>query len=480
MPNCAVPDYSTFAQPSRLEGAGWSRHLRVVNTDGTQPAAYHELFGNLTLIDQDLAKILSERDGSQELEYLQDILPPAVFRLLRDSYFIVESMEEERELIDQWLKDRRQDIPSGALIGALQITSSNACNFGCTYCFADAADHRNPLREQISDSEKNISFETASQAIDNVLDLARLHGKDGIVVKFLGREPLVNWRVIEALLHRYSQDPIQWAVTTNGTLLTEPMVEALKRFDVHVVVSLDGPAAINDRFRFFKSGDGTYSQVVSKIQLLREASLDFGVSSVLSAATLVDQMYGFIDDVVSWGASEIELNLVMQSDLVQIQGAHRNNNALVDKLVDLYGYASKKISVYGDWVNPFHQIVANHKFRDEQRLYRPLGPSCAASSHQLSVEPTGDIFPCRAMSTHYGNISNLDKVLTSSEYARVAMRTYFNVAYCRGCRIEGFCQGTCLGSSEEASGDIYQPQGEYCDVYRLAAEQLLEKWCEGQ
>jgi len=455
----------------------WSRHLRVVNAAGGQPAIYHELFGNLTLIDEELVRLIRAESSASDLQLK---LPSAVFDLLYDSYFIVDQLSEERDLVSQWLASRQAGISSGALVGALQITSSNACNFACSYCFADASDNRNSLRKEITESGKNISIETACEAIDKVLGLALLHEKEGIVVKFLGREPLVNWQVIDQLLHRYAGSPIQWAVTTNGSLLTPQIVDALKTFKVHVIVSLDGPPATNDRFRVFKSGEGTYDRVQDRIQLLREAAVEFGVSSVLSTASSIDQMCQFSDDVVSWGASELELNLVMQSTLTQIQRAHSSSEALVDKLVSLYQYAAGQIRVYGDWVNPFHQIVSNHKFRNEQQLYRPLGPSCAASSHQISVEPTGDIFPCRAMSTHYGNINRLDQVLTSPEYSRVAMRTYFNVAYCRGCRLEGFCQGTCLGSSEEAYGDIYQPQGEYCDVYRLASEKLLEHWCATQ
>jgi uncharacterized protein len=78
------------------------------------------------------------------------------------------------------------------------------------------------------------------------------------------------------------------------------------------------------------------------------------------------------------------------------------------------------------------------------------------------------------MSAHYGHLDDLPSVLTSDGYRHVMMRTYYNVPYCRGCELEGHCQGTCLGSAEEASGNIYDPQAEYCAVYRAAARHLLE------
>src|SRR6185312_11817749 len=95
------------------------------------------------------------------------------------------------------------------------------------------------------------------------------------------------------------------------------------------------------------------------------------------------------------------------------------------------------------------------------------------TEHQISLEPNGDLFPCRAMSLHYGSLADWDSVLSSDAYRQVAMRTYFGVPFCHGCPLEGHCQGTCLGSLEEESGDIYSPQVAYCDVYRGVTSSLL-------
>jgi hypothetical protein len=54
------------------------------------------------------------------------------------------------------------------------------------------------------------------------------------------------------------------------------------------------------------------------------------------------------------------------------------------------------------------------------------------------------------------------------------MRYYGNVPDCRGCAIEGFCQGVCLGNIEEIhDGDIYQVDPRYCVVYRGITERIL-------
>ena len=134
------------------------------------------------------------------------------------------------------------------------------------------------------------------------------------------------------------------------------------------------------------------------------------------------------------------------------------------------------LRIHGDWIDPYHAVLVNRKFRDDVSITRPYGMKCQATEHQISVEPNGDLFPCRAMSLHYGTLDRSHEVLQSEAYRSVVMRTFFAVPYCRGCLLEGHCQGTCLGSLEESSGDIYNPQVEYCDVYRGITEALLSRW----
>src|SRR5262245_43932359 len=124
-----------------------SNHLRIVNAEGVRPAIYHELFGNLTVVDRELATALADLQRSRKSQRLPELLGEEVFSLLWNSYFIVSTPLEEREIIRGWLEERRTVLPNGSLIEALQISSSNLCNFACNYCFADSADQRSERRQ---------------------------------------------------------------------------------------------------------------------------------------------------------------------------------------------------------------------------------------------------------------------------------------------------------------------------------------------
>ena len=457
-----------------------SAHLHLSPSGARRPYVYHRLFGNFAWIDEEMRALLERPPSSMTSSSLLSLIGPEASETLRDSYFLVESPDEERSMIAEWLDHRRQTIHTGKYLGALQISSSNACNFKCTYCFADASDRRSAPRQQIAEgASQNISYEMASAAIENIRGVARKHGRQRIGVKFLGREPLINWKVMRQLLYHFGDD-IQWSTTTNGSLITDDIASDLKRFNVLTVVSLDGPAAVNDAFRLAKSGGGTFSMVERALRLLGERGTAYGVSSVITAKSDFASMRPFIDHLVELGASELELTLVMQTKHVPHASMVDENTRLAAELADLYEYGRDKILMHGDWLDPFHRILVTHKFRDEGEPVSPLGSACTATSHQISLEPSGDLFPCRAMSTHYGNIGDLDAALHTKSYQDVVMRTFFNVPACHGCMLEGFCQGTCLGSSEEATGALYGVDERYCSLYRQVTGVLLEQMSSGR
>lgn len=477
----AIPQTEVSVGPSIVTPRGLlslSEHLYLSASSVPRPYVYHRLFGNFTWIDQEMRDLLAALP-ELTLDSVADLVGSEEARALMDSYFLV-SPGEERLMIAGWLEERRRTVHTGKYLGALQISSSNACNFGCSYCFADASDRRSAPRQRIAEGPQNISFELASAAIEKVRLVAREHNRLRIGVKFLGREPLINWKVIRELLHTYADDGIQWSITTNGSLINDEIAEALRRFDVLTVVSLDGPQAVNDAFRVAKSGGGTYSMVERALRVLAACGTPYGVSSVLTEKTDFAAMRAFIDHLAELGARELELTLVMQTLHVPVAPVNRDDARLAAELADLYEYGRGKLSLHGDWIDPFHRILVTHKFRDENEPVTPLGSACTATSHQISLEPSGDLFPCRAMSTHYGNIFDLEGALHSKSYERVVMRTFYNVAPCHGCMLEGFCQGTCLGSSEEATGDLYAVDERYCRLYRAVTCELLDRMSMGR
>src|SRR5262249_43709556 len=64
---------------------------------------------------------------------------------------------------------------------------------------------------------------------------------------------------------------VAFALTTNGTLLTDEIVDFLVRHRFGVHVSIDGARSDHDRHRRFKSGTGSYELIVPRIRRLLDA-----------------------------------------------------------------------------------------------------------------------------------------------------------------------------------------------------------------
>lgn len=59
------------------------------------------------------------------------------------------------------------------------------------------------------------------------------------------------------------------SVITNGTLLTEDIVCQLEKYNcIHMQLTLDGMKALNDNRRPYKTGAGSFDDIISAIQLL--------------------------------------------------------------------------------------------------------------------------------------------------------------------------------------------------------------------
>ena len=60
---------------------------------------------------------------------------------------------------------------------------------------------------------------------------------------------------------------ITFAITTNGTLLTDEMLDVFAENDIHPIISLDGPREIHDRHRKLAGAGGpTFDIIMGKLR----------------------------------------------------------------------------------------------------------------------------------------------------------------------------------------------------------------------
>lgn len=119
-----------------------------------------------------------------------------------------------------------------------------------------------------------MSMSTVTAVARSIGDHVRQYDLPAVQVILHGGEPLLAGRDyidgVASALRKAIDAAVDLRVQTNGTLLSDQMLDVLARNDIRVGVSLDGNQQANDRHRRYASGRGSYDTVARSLRRLRE------------------------------------------------------------------------------------------------------------------------------------------------------------------------------------------------------------------
>ena len=127
--------------------------------------------------------------------------------------------------------------------------------------------------ESWREQPKIMSAETLAVTARRIADHVQDHQLSHIQVILHGGEPLLTGpdhiNAVATKLRGAIGATVDLRVQTNGTLLSDPMLDVLNRHDVRIGVSLDGSRQANDRHRRYASGGGSYDRAARSLRKLR-------------------------------------------------------------------------------------------------------------------------------------------------------------------------------------------------------------------
>ncbi|HSC27641.1 MAG TPA: quinohemoprotein amine dehydrogenase maturation protein [Vicinamibacterales bacterium] len=173
-------------------------------------------------------------------------------------------------------------------LSTMVMNVTNQCNLSCAYCYEYSEDR--VVQTDYGRQPKWMSEETARASVDFLLR------ESGPVahLTFFGGETLLNFRVLQAAVAYADQQAaalgkqIDYSITTNATLLGPEVIDFLAEHRFGVTVSIDGPPDVQNRFRVFHGGRGSYDVVAPKIRALirKHRSRPIGARVTLTRDTL--------------------------------------------------------------------------------------------------------------------------------------------------------------------------------------------------
>ncbi|MCL6450035.1 MAG: SPASM domain-containing protein [Acetobacteraceae bacterium] len=455
-----------------------SPHVQVIPSRQGY-TCYHSLFGNLRALDREAVGILDLFAVPRPPE---DVLPhhgPEAWQTLQElrrlSYLVEESCNE-RERVHEWLRRRAELVPTGYYLCEVELSVSDICDFDCPYCFADNADRRSQTRREMAGrGDRMMSPDRAQHILERLVELQKVNGRNRLLVKFIGKEPLLNPQTVAFILdHFQNGEPygvdIVYHMTTNCTRVPDELAGKMAQRRMVVNASIDMPGEAGELTRRKKGGGRVFDIVDGSIRTMRRHGVEVRLNSVLGRQNYQDHGLSLVDYAKSHGITTIALFLVVCDEEL---AAHRalSTDEIADYLFRLWSYGREQgVRLRGYWYNPVAKLVATRNIEFEDQLF--YKNSCAGCGNQVNIEPSGEIYSCRMSAPLLGHIDELDKLLHSDLYRHYVMRIYADD--CRGCPLEGPCGGLCAGHLEAKTGDIYRMDPVHCDIYRKVCRKILE------
>ena len=361
---------------------------------------------------------------------------------------------------------RRPD-PATSRPGGILIMVTQTCNLACTYCYADEGTY--------GGRQKLMSERNALKAID--LMLKRAPGRDRFTVTFFGGEPLLNFPVVRAIVAYCSAKAessgvkFDYAMTTNGTIVTDEIIDFLLEHRITPMVSYDGPQQTKNRP--FGSGESSKKLVEKNIRRLTDAGLRLRLRAPLTQEAISHEAVdGLVRLTTRLGAQSVvtsPASEIKNADLSQDPSSlpQHDDGARIREIFKAATRRSIGLARSG--------IREEVKFDPYNRLIGALAGGkavglgkCGAGFGMVAASTDGRLFPCHRfvgmdgyeIGTVEGGVDNerLEEFFVDAAAA--------NEPSCSTCYARQICGGFCFYNMSDGDGGFNAPTQEECDGFR--------------
>lgn len=367
----------------------------------------------------------------------------------------------------------------------LQVTQQ--CNFRCEYCvFSGGYLNR-------GHSNKKMDISTALKGIDFIINHSKNY--DEIHIGFYGGEPLLEFNFIKQCIEYCEKEAeckkVTFNMTTNGSLLTDEIIEFLYKHNVLLTISLDGPKEIHDIHRKFASNNcGSFDKVISNIINLEKKFPDYINKITFNAVIDPHNDFNCIDKFfLNDGTVK---NIRMRSSI--ISDNYNKTHIEMDEdyylkqeyeLFRIFYYLIRKKSVKNcskivvevyDQISSFTKQLVPEKMIPERT--HPSGP-CIPGCQRLFMNVDGFFYPCEkaSESSELMKIGHIDTGFNINKVKKILNICKLKEDDCKNCWAIRFC-GICACSVDNAKNEFSKELKEkYCKRIKLSLEEVLKDYC---
>lgn len=376
-------------------------------------------------------------------------------------------------------------------ISQLLLELLTGCNLECSYCHASGK-YFTPLTET---SPKEMSWDTCKKAVDFFCE--RIDNSDSHFISFYGGEPLLKFDMIKEIVkyihERFEKGKFRFNLTSNGTLLNREIIDFFAENSVNMMVSLDGPENVNDRYRLFRNGGGTFSTIMKNLAFLKGVNPKYFKENVSISGVLCPPFDNF-DDILEFFSSNPTLHEIkskIRSSLVDTKNTAFLEDFELEEQMKQYPFVSEKMNERlknaflknstGDLTIEKRQLVSvfsNLARRPEQKLYNHITPSgtCHMGLRRLFVRTNGDFYVCERVGDRF-KIGNIEKGFDYEELAEMYRKFDYILEDCCDCWALSHCERcwAVIGNPDEFKG---KKKERFCEGIKRAIGLAFEMYTQ--
>ena len=339
--------------------------------------------------------------------------------------------------------DKNSPLKKSKSINLLKIQMGLSCNYSCDYC-----------------SQKFVerAQETSKKDIDAFMEKLNVLSFDeerGLQVEFWGGEPFVYWKTMkplaEAMFDKFSSWKVKpiFSVITNGSILTDEMIDWLMQYNFRISISHDGPGQSVRGIDPFDDPEQK-ERLLGLYRMMTNLKKGFSFNAMLnsknrSRLAIYEWFVELTGDenvkigegsiVDAYDEDGISNSLTTKKDHFEFRKQAFGELYQTDANIGFVGVLQK--------IGGFVQDVLSHTNS------KYLGQKCGMDDiHTLAIDLRGNVMTCQNVSSletapndeshHGGNLDDYDNVsLKSSTH-------WSNRKECGSCPVLHLCKGSCM------------------------------------
>ena len=331
-------------------------------------------------------------------------------------------------------------VPKGLL---LQWHITERCNLRCSHCYQDVYGG-----DELSSGQQ---LEVLEQ-FKSLLSLWRNEHQKPVKghITITGGEPFVRKDFIP-LLETFVENRklFSFAILCNGSYIDRPMAEYLSTLKPRFIqVSIEGTRETHDAIR----GEGDFDKTVGAIRHLVRAGIDTLISFTAHRGN-----YKEFPEVAALGR-KLKVTKVWSDRLIPNGSGENLHEQMLSpeetREFFLIMDQSRRKSRWLGWNRT--EIAMDRALQFFSGHGKPY--HCTAGDSLITVQPNGDVYPCRRLPIHAGNLMEtplLDLYYQSPLFQSLRDKNRVSEG-CKGCFYDKLCGGGLKCLSYAVTGDPFQ------------------------